>query len=55
MAKKFGEGVSDAQMKLARRISEAGLTSYSQAVKAFQQRDETQINVWKQQLTKEAR
>ena len=51
MAKKFGQGVSDAQMRLARQFEQAGLTSYSQAVKAFQRQDNTQIEAWKKQLT----
>lgn len=50
MAKKFGQGVSDAQMKLARQFEQAGLTSYSQAVKAFQRQDTAQIEEWKKQL-----
>jgi len=51
MAQKFGAGVTDAQARLARRFSEAGLTSYSQAVKAFQRRDNEQLEEWKRQLT----
>lgn len=50
MAQKFGEGVSSAQIKLARRFEEAGLTSYSQAIKAFQRRDNERIEKWKAQL-----
>jgi hypothetical protein len=50
MAKRFGEGVSNAQMDLARKIERAGLTSYSQAVKAFQRGDNKQIEEWKKQL-----
>lgn len=52
MAKKFGEGVSNAQIALARQFERAGLTSYSQAVKAFQNGDEAKIAAWKQQLQK---
>ncbi len=48
--KKFGQGVSDAQAKLARSFEQAGLTSYSQAVKAFQRGDNEQIETWKKQL-----
>jgi hypothetical protein len=51
MAKKFGEGVSEAQARLARRFEAAGLCSYSQAIKAFQRRDNTQIEKWKRQLS----
>lgn len=50
MARKFGQGVTDAQIRLARRFESAGLTSYSQAVKAFQNGDSTRINEWKRQL-----
>lgn len=48
--KKFAAGLSDAQMKLARRFQEAGLTTISQAVKAFEKRDNTSIDQWKLQL-----
>jgi hypothetical protein len=50
VAKKFGEGVSDAQQRLARRFEQAGLCSYSQAMKAFQRRENDRIEVWKRQL-----
>jgi hypothetical protein len=50
MAKKFGEGVSDAQVKLARRMQAAGCDSYSQIIKAFQRYDNVQIEKWKEQL-----
>ncbi len=48
---KFGQGVSDAQIALARKFSNAGLTSFSQAVKAFQKRNDVQIEEWKRHLT----
>lgn len=48
--KKFGAGVSDAQVKLARQFEAAGITSYSQAIKAFQRGENEQIATWKQQL-----
>lgn len=48
--KKFGEGVSDAQIRLARRFQEAQITSYSQAIKAFMKRDNKQIEEWKELL-----
>ena len=51
MAKKFGQGVSDAQIALARRFEAAGLTTYSQAVKAFQNRDNERIAAWKAAIT----
>jgi len=52
MAKRdrFGASLTDAQMKLARRFQEAKLTTISQAVKAFERRDDAQINEWKEQL-----
>lgn len=52
MAHKFGQGVTDRQMKLARAFERAGLTSFSQAVKAFQRRNEKQIAEWKAELAK---
>ncbi len=48
--KKFGEGLSDAQMKLARRFEKAGLTNISQAVKVFERNNEVQIAEWKEAL-----
>lgn len=47
---RFGQGVSDAQAALARKFEAAGLTTYSQAIKAFQRREEARINEWKRQL-----
>jgi hypothetical protein len=47
---KFGQGVSNAQATLARKFEAAGLTSYSQAIKAFQRGEESRINEWKRQL-----
>lgn len=48
--KSFGKGVTDAQAKLARRFEQAGLTSYSQAIKAFERREDQKIEAWKKQL-----
>lgn len=48
--KKFASSLSDAQMSLARAFANAGLTSISQAVKAFERRDDAQIAEWKKQL-----
>jgi len=45
------KGVTDAQLKLARRFEAAGLTSYSQAVKAFQRHEDAKIEAWKKQLS----
>lgn len=50
MANKFGAGLSDAQFRLARRFQKAGLTSISQAVKAFERYDDERIEEWKKQL-----
>jgi len=47
---KFGKSLSNAQIALARRIEAAGLTTYSQAVKAFERGETTRINEWKRQL-----
>ena len=43
--------VSAAQAQLARKFEKAGLTTYSQALKAFQNRDEAKIAEWKRQLS----
>jgi hypothetical protein len=44
-------GVTDAQLRLARRISQAGLgVSYSQAIKAFQRRQDERIEEWKRMM-----
>ena len=50
MSKKFGASLSEPQMKLARRFQEAGLTTISQAVKAFEERNNEQIRKWKELL-----
>ena len=47
---KFASTLTDAQMKLARRFQAAGLATISQAVKAFENRNNTQINAWKEEL-----
>lgn len=48
---KFGEGVSNAQVALARKFEQAGLCSYSQAIKAFQRDENDKIEAWKKQLS----
>ena len=54
--KKFAATLLDAQYALARRFSNAGLTTLSQAVKAFERKDNEMIGYWKNQLKeKEAR
>lgn len=44
------KNVSPAQAALARRFEQAGLCSYSQALKAFERREEARIAEWKRQL-----
>lgn len=43
--------LSDAQIRLARKFQEYSITSYSKAIKALANRDNRQIETWKQQLT----
>ena len=50
MAKKFAAGLSEAQMKLARRMQEAGLDTISQIVKSFERHDNERISQLKEQL-----
>lgn len=47
---KMNKRVTNAQAALARRFSDAGLTSYTKAIKAFADRDEEQIEAWKREL-----
>jgi hypothetical protein len=49
---RFGAGLTNAQMQLARRFEAAGLTTISQAVKAFERRDDERIESWKKELAK---
>ncbi len=46
----FAQKLTDSQFKLARRFEQAGLTTISQAVKAFERRNNEQIEEWKKQL-----
>jgi len=55
MARKFGMGISNSQMALARKFEAAGLTSISQAVKAFQRGESAKIEAWKKQLAKKSK
>lgn len=48
---KFGTKITDAQFRLARMFEKGGLTTISQAVKAFERRNNEQIEEWKKQLT----
>ena len=50
--KKFAATLTDAQMRLARAFEKAGLTTISQAVKAFEKGNDKQIQEWKEQLAK---
>ncbi len=54
MASKWGRmmnRVSDRQIALARKFQQAGITSFSQAIKAFANRDDARIEGWKRELT----
>ena len=48
--KKFAATLSNAQYALARKFEAARLTTLSQAVKAFERRDNEMIEYWKNQL-----
>lgn len=50
MAKNFGATLSSKQIALARAFEAAHLTTFSQAVKAFERDDSERIATWKQQL-----
>ncbi len=45
------KSVSDRQIALARKFQAAGITSFSQAIKAFANRDNARIEGWKRELT----
>ena len=47
---RFGEGLTDKQIKLARSIERAGITTYSQAIKALQRKETARVNAWIEQL-----
>lgn len=49
-SKKFAASLSDSQMRLARRMQDAGLDTISQIVKAFERHNDAQIAKWKEQL-----
>ena len=49
----ISKGLTDAQYLLARLIERAGITSYSQVVKAFKHKDTASIKEWRKQLAKE--
>ncbi len=50
MAKKFAASLNNQQYAQARAFESAGLTSLSQAVKAFERGETDRINAWKKQL-----
>lgn len=50
--KKLAASLTNAQVALARKIEAAGITSYSQAVKAFERGENEKIEAWKAELTK---
>lgn len=49
-SKKFAASLSDAQMKLARRMQDAGLDTISQIVKSFERHDDKRIAELKTKL-----
>ena len=49
-SKRFGSTLSNSQIQLARRIEAAGLTTYSQAVKAMERNETRRLEEWKRQL-----
>jgi hypothetical protein len=48
--KKFAAKLSNAQMTEARKFEAAGLTTISQAVKAFERGETSRINAWRAAL-----
>ena len=46
----FAKSLTSAQMALARKFADGGLCSISQAVKAFERRENDRIDAWKAQL-----
>lgn len=49
----FGSKLTDRQFALARAFERAGLTTISQAVKAFERHNDAQIEEWKRQLAEQ--
>jgi len=47
---KFGQGVTREQAIMAREFEAAGITTYSQAIKAFQRDEQKRIEDWKWSL-----
>lgn len=47
MAKKFAASLTNAQYAEAKKFEAAGLTSLSQAVKAFERGETSRINEWR--------
>jgi hypothetical protein len=47
---RFASKLTDKQFALARAFEKAGLTSISQAVKAFERHDNESIEAWKKAL-----
>lgn len=48
----YGKKLTEAQMALARRFEKAGLTTISQAVKAFERQEGYKIEAWKKELAR---
>jgi len=46
----YAPKLTDKQIALARAIERAGITTYSQAIKAFERRENAKIEEWKRLL-----
>jgi hypothetical protein len=46
----WAKGLTESQMRLARRIEAANITTVSQVVKAFERKEDSKIEAWKKQL-----
>ncbi len=53
MNKKFAATLTKGQVEMARKFEAAGLTTYSQAVKAFERNETKRIEEWKRQLAEQ--
>lgn len=47
---KFAKGLTGGQMALARKVEAAGLATFSQAVKAFERKENSRIEAWQKEL-----
>ena len=53
MSKRFAATLTREQNEMARKFEAAGLTTYSQAVKAFERNETARINEWKRLLAEQ--